>query len=69
MSYYTFIKEQSKEFQDETLGEDVAKKLRTGEIDAEAFNKLSLDELFRPITLEEMKQKQELSFSTNLKGE
>ena len=69
MSYYSFIKEQSKEFQDETLGVELGNRLRAGELDAQAFSKLSLDELFRPISLGEMVDKQELSFITDLKGE
>lgn len=69
MTYYSFIKEQDPEFQNETLGEDNAEKLRSGQLDSESFNKLSLDQLFPPMTLEEMVSKEKLSFKPDLKGD
>lgn len=68
MSYYSFLKEQAPAFQDETLGKTNGAKLRSGELDAEAFNKLSLEQIFRPISLDDMVKKQELSFLQQPKG-
>lgn len=62
MSYYSFIKEQSPAFQDETLGKRVAGKLRSGEINSKNFGRLREDQLFRPLTLEQLIEKQDLAF-------
>ena len=61
-TYYEFLKKQSVEFQNETLGYTRAKLFRDGGLNAEQFAKLTVDEKFRPITLEEMRDKNPLAF-------
>lgn len=62
MSFYNFIKSQSVAFQDETLGVENAEKLRAGEINSTNIKKLKMAEIYRPITLEEMNQKDSVTF-------
>ena len=67
MSMYSFLKEQSPAFQDETLGEDLGKKLRSGALDSKKFLRLGMDDVFRPMSLEEMQAKEDMAFSPQLK--
>lgn len=54
LSYYQWLKTQPAAFQDEVLGKTKGKIFRNSGIDAETFRKLSVDNLGRPLTLEEM---------------
>lgn len=56
-TYYSFLKKQSKAFQDETLGTTKAKLFRDGGMTADQFAKLTVDEKYRPLTLDELKRK------------
>jgi SPP1 gp7 family putative phage head morphogenesis protein len=53
-SYYGWLKRQSAAFQDLTIGPTRGRLLRNGGITAEEFRRLSVDDKFRPLTLEEM---------------
>ena len=61
-NYYSFLKNQSKAFQDETLGPTRGRLLRNGGLTAEEFRKLSVDDLFRPLSLESMREKNPMAF-------
>lgn len=61
-TYYSFLKKQSVAFQNDVLGPTRAKLLRDGGLNAEEFAKLNVDSKFRPLTLDEMKKKNPLSF-------
>lgn len=63
MSYYSFLKEQNPAFQDETLGAELGGQLRSGELNEKGFRMLSMDQLFRPMSLAEMKEKEDLAFN------
>lgn len=61
-TYYSFLKKQPKAFQDEVLGSTRGKLLRNGGLNADEFAKLSVDQKFRPLTLDEMKAKNPMAF-------
>lgn len=55
-TYYSWLKDQPVQFQNDALGPTRAKLLRSGGLTAEEFARLSLDRNFEPLTLEEMKR-------------
>lgn len=61
-SYYSWLKTESVTFQDETLGPTLGKLLRDGGLSVDEFRALSTDDLFRPITIDEMKTKNPMAF-------
>jgi SPP1 gp7 family putative phage head morphogenesis protein len=61
-TYYSFLKRQTHAFQDETLGRTRAKLFRDGGLNADEFAKLTVDQKFRPLTLDEMRQKAPMAF-------
>ena len=61
-TYYEFLKKQSVEFQDDVLGPTRGKLFRNGGLTPEQFSALNVDQLFRPITLQEMKEKNPTAF-------
>ena len=61
-SYYSWLKDQPAEFQDEILGKKKGKLLRNGGLTIKRFTELQLDKKFRPLTLDEMKQLEPLAF-------
>lgn len=61
-TYYSWLKKQSTEFQDEVLGPMRGKLFRDGGLSADEFARLQLDKNFKPITLAEMKEKAPLAF-------
>jgi len=61
-TYYSFLKRQSAAYQNDVLGPTRAKLLRDGGLNAEEFAKLTVDQKFRPITLDEMRAKNPLAF-------
>jgi len=60
--YYSWLKTQSAEFQDDVVGPTRGKLLRNGGITPERFRELQLDKQFRPRTLDEMKALEPLAF-------
>jgi len=61
-TYYSWLKTQPVAFQNETLGPTRGKLFRNGGLSSDEFAKLSVDQKFRPLTLDEMKAKDPLSF-------
>lgn len=61
-SYYSWLKNQSAKFQDETIGPNRGALLRNGGLTTNEFRKLSTDQLFNPITLDEMRVKNPIAF-------
>lgn len=61
-TYYSFLKNQPKAFQDDVLGPTRGKLLRNGGLTADEFARLSVDKKFRPLTLDEMKDRNPLAF-------
>lgn len=61
-SYYSWLKKQPKDFQDDVLGETRGQLLRSGGLSADKFAQLQLDKNFKPLTLAEMREKQPLAF-------
>tara|TARA_R100000951_G_scaffold116765_1_gene130544 strand:+ start:5642 stop:6715 length:1074 start_codon:yes stop_codon:yes gene_type:complete len=61
-TYYSFLKNQSKAFQDETLGKTRGRLFRNGGLTSEEFAKLTVDQKFRPLNLKEMREKAPLVF-------
>jgi len=61
-SYYQFLKNQSREFQIDVLGKDRAKLFRDGGLNAKEFAALTVDEKFRPLTLAEMRERNQIVF-------
>lgn len=61
-TYYSWLKGQSKEFQDEALGATRAQLFRDGGLTADEFARLNLGRNFEPLTLEEMRAKDPLAF-------
>ena len=55
-SYYEWLGNQPKAFQDDALGPTRGKLFRDGGLSADEFSKLQLDRNFQPLTLEEMKR-------------
>ena len=61
-TYYSFLKNQNKAFQDGTLGPTRGRLLRNGGLTADEFASLNVDQKFRPLTLAQMKVKDPLAF-------
>ena len=61
-TYYGWLKRQSAAFQDETIGPTRGKLFRNGGLTSEEFRRLSVDDKFRPLTLEEMRDKDPEAF-------
>lgn len=61
-SYYSWLKKQPKEFQDDVLGETRGKLLRSGGLSADKFAALQLDKNFKPLTLAEMRDREPMAF-------
>lgn len=61
-TYYSFLKRQPKAFQDDVLGPTRGRLLRNGGLNAEEFAKLTVDDKFRPLTLDEMRKRNPLVF-------
>lgn len=55
-TYYEWLGNQPKAFQDDALGPTRGKLFRDGGLSADEFSKLQLDKNFQPLTLEEMKR-------------
>ena len=54
LSYYEWLKRQPSNFQDEILGKTKGAIFRNAGLDAEEFRKITVDNLGRPLTLDEM---------------
>ncbi len=61
-TYYSFLKDQPKAFQNDVIGPTRGALLRNGGLTSEEFAKLTVDQKFRPLTLDEMKAKNPLAF-------
>lgn len=61
-TYYSWLKNQDADFIDETIGPTRGKLLRNGGLTADQFANLNVDDLFRPITLKQMRQKAPMAF-------
>jgi SPP1 gp7 family putative phage head morphogenesis protein len=61
-TYYGWLKKQTAQFQDETIGPTRGKLLRNGGLTSEEFRRLSTDDKFRPLDLESMRKKSPESF-------
>ena len=61
-TYYEWLKKQPVSFQKEALGATRYKLFRDGGLTSKEFSKLTTDELFRPLTLEEMRRKNPMVF-------
>ena len=61
-TYYQWLQKQSAGFQDQAIGRERGKLLRSGKISATKFGKLSLDSNFKPRTLEQMQRIEPLLF-------
>lgn len=61
-TYFSFLKDQPKSFQDSAIGPERGKLLRNGGLSAERFSALSLDKNFNPLTLEEMRRLEPAAF-------
>lgn len=55
-TYYEWLGNQPKAFQDDALGPTRGKLFRDGGLSSEEFSKLQLDKNFQPLTLDEMKR-------------
>lgn len=68
-SYYSWLKGQGQqgkkglEFVQDVLGKERGNLLVNGGLSAEKFQKLTIDDLFRPIPLDELRKKQSLQFA------
>lgn len=62
ITYYDWLKRQSKEFQDSVLGPTRGALLRDGGLSAEEFARLQLSKTFQPLTLDEMRRLNPLAF-------
>jgi hypothetical protein len=58
MTFYTWLKDQPADFQDVAIGTENAKKLRSGEMTQEQFDKQNLGKTFAPMTLSEKRVEQ-----------
>lgn len=68
-TYYSWLRQQPAAVQDSIIGSVRGRLLRNGGITAEQFRLLSTDDLFRPITLEEMMRRdQEFGFGAFVKA-
>ncbi|MEM1189934.1 MAG: minor capsid protein [Pseudomonadota bacterium] len=61
-TFYSWLKQQSPEFQDEVIGPFRGRLLREGGLSAQRFAQLQLDRNFRPLTLVEMRKLEPLAF-------
>lgn len=61
-TYFSWLKQQAAEFQDNVLGPIRGKLLRDGGLSAERFRQLRLDRNFQPLTLAEMQRLEPLAF-------
>lgn len=61
-NYYEWLKKQSVEFQNEALGPTRAKLLRNGGLTPDEFASMSVDKMFRPLNLAEMRRREPLAF-------
>jgi SPP1 gp7 family putative phage head morphogenesis protein len=62
LSYYEWLREQPASFQDQAIGPTRGLLLRNGGLSAERFAKLQVDKTFAPLTLNEMKKIDPISF-------
>ena len=62
MSYYDWLKKQPPAFQDSVIGKTRGDLLRNGGLSSERFAALQLNKRFEPITLDEMKKLEKVSF-------
>lgn len=62
VTYYDWLKTQSKEFQDSVLGPVRGVLFREGGLSADRFAKLQLNTFFEPLSLEEMQKLEPLAF-------
>lgn len=62
-TYYSWLKTQPAAFQNETLGVTQGKLFRNGGLTSDEFAKLTVDQKFRPLTLDEMRAKNPLAFN------
>lgn len=62
-TYYDWLKKQPKSFQEEAIGKQRTAWLNDGKLTAEEFARLNLDKNFRPLTLQEMKEKRSVIIS------
>lgn len=63
-TYYSWLKTQPKSFIRETLGKSRSELFLSGGLNSDEFAKLSVDKLFRPLTLKEMRAKDPMSFES-----
>jgi SPP1 gp7 family putative phage head morphogenesis protein len=63
-TYYSWLKTQPKPFIRETLGKSRSELFLNGGLTSDEFSKLSVDKLFRPLTLDEMRAKDPMSFDS-----
>lgn len=61
-TYYSWLKRQPKNFQDDVLGKKRGQLFRQGGLNADEFARLNLGRNFEPLTLQEMKQRKPLVF-------
>ena len=61
-SYYAWLKNQPKDFQDDVLGETRGQLLRSGGLSADRFAELQLNKNFKPLTLDEMREREPMAF-------
>lgn len=61
-TYYSWLKTQPKSFIRETLGKSRSELFLNGGLTSDEFAKLSVDRLFRPLSLKEMRAKDPMSF-------
>lgn len=61
-SYYSWLKKQPKDFQDDVLGETRGQLLRSGGLSADKFAQLQLNKNFKPLTLDEMREREPMAF-------
>ena len=61
-TYYSWLKKQPKDFQDDVLGETRGQLLRSGGLSADKFAALQLDKNFKPLTLDEMRSREPMAF-------
>lgn len=62
LSYYDWLKQQPKSFQDDAIGPVYGKLFRDGGLSTERFADLQLDRNFNPLTLEQMRKLQPNAF-------
>jgi len=61
-TYYSWLKKQSAEFQDDAIGKTRGLLLRNGGLTSKQFGALTVDQQFRPLTLVEMEARNPLAF-------